>query len=133
MKTIKAKRTNGSSFICNIDYTAINNILLINNQFISSIENGFRLESEPIIYNSCLESQIDIDVDNHLPKAFQKSHYSIQTSKDGNCFYRAISINLYGVEVYHTIIRLLCSNQLILKRTFFDEWTSKNYNTENIY
>ena len=58
------KRTNGSSFICNIDYTAINNILLINNQFISSIENGFSLESEPIIYNSCLESQIDIDVDN---------------------------------------------------------------------
>ena len=118
MKTIKAKRTNGSSFICNIDYTAINNILLINNQFISSIENGFRLESEPIIYNSCLESQIDIDVDNHLPKAFQKSHYSIQTSKDGNCFYRAISINLYVVNVlnYMDVLRSKNIEYALFKR-----------------
>ena len=58
--------------------------------------------------------------------------FFLKTSKDGNCFYRAIAINLYGDELCHTLVRLLWLNQLIIKRSMFEQWTQNNFNVESL-
>jgi hypothetical protein len=58
-----------------------------------------------------------------IPKCFLNEFTVINTSADGNCFYRSVSISLFGTDMYYPLIRLLAVNQLMSNKSFFELWT----------
>lgn len=42
------------------------------------------------------------------------------TESDGNCFYRAVSLALYGTQQWHAYLRLITCMELVLRAPYYD-------------
>lgn len=64
---------------------------------------------EQLLLNSSIQpyanQKLDVTSLKLLPEDLLNAFAPICTKGDGNCFYRAVSFNLFGTEQYHSIIR----------------------------
>ena len=50
---------------------------------------------------------------------------------DGNCFFRAVSLQIFGFEYFHSHVRQMCAAFLVDHRSRFEHWISENVNLED--
>jgi hypothetical protein len=57
-----------------------------------------------------------------MPDSMQGSHTPIRITGNGNCFYNAISMALFGSEEYYPIIRFATVYALVTSKEYFDNY-----------
>ncbi len=60
----------------------------------------------------------------YMPKILD-THLPLATVGDGSCLFMAVSILLYGSDVNHKLLRLLCVHEIIINRNFYDVTSDK--------
>ena len=92
------------------------------------------MPSEEIIKSNEFNRNLNYSIYNYFNNLFKKSNYdqilkNIKINEDclltqtiygdGNCLFRAISDQVYGSEIHHTIIRQKCMDYIVVLKRFF--------------